>query len=349
VPEAALGPNARQAALTLAKTRETQALDQAPAARTVARSRAVRDSTVRLVANDSALLAGMVERIRPVRARLSAGSQATFRRDSTRVADRLAGHRAAVDSLRRTVSADSGAVAGPLAPAVAEFGRYVRLYRDDHDAALAWVRLLSAAGNAAALDTAVTWLRDSSQLTVPAVVRVAAALHQDWLHGPARRLLDQALARSPHDHGALAVMTGVLYTTGDPAGLLAVARHRLDLAPLDPDAARAVAIGWDLSLNRDSAMTYLALSDSGLGWHVRAGAFAVGRATTTLEGEVRTAGSTMRPALELVFEFLDAGGAVVGAAPVAVPPLAPGARAPFRARLERGGAASWRYRPSPRP
>lgn len=344
VPVEAMGPGARPAARAVAKNYETRALEQAPAARTVARSRAVRDSTARLVANDSTLLAGMVARVRPVRARLSAASLATYRRDSSRVADRLAGNRAVRDSLRRSVGADSVTVVGPLGPAVEQFGKYVRLYRDDADAVLTWFRLLAAAGNGATLDTAVTWLRDSSLVTVPELVRVAAALHRDWRHGPARRLLDHALEKSPYDHGALAVMTGVRYFTGEPAGLLAVARRRLDLAPLDPDAARAIAIAWDLSLNRDSALKYLALSDSGLGWNVRAGAFWVGQHATSLEGQVTNAGAAPRPALELVFEFLDAGGAVLGAVPVTIPPLAPGARAPFQARLAQGGAASWRYR-----
>jgi tetratricopeptide (TPR) repeat protein len=345
VPREALGPGARQAALAVAQTYETRALEQAPAVQTVARSRAVRDSTARLIAVDSTMLAGMVERVRPRRARLSSGALAAFRRDSSRVAARIAGNRAVLDSLRGSVTVDSATVVGPLGPAVEQFGTYVRRYPDDADAVLTWVRLLSAAGHGAALDSAVTWLRDSSRLTVPGLVRVADALYRDWLNGPARGLLDHALERSPYDHGALAVLTGVLYVTGDPTGLLAVARRRLDLAPLDPDAARAVAIAWDLSFDRDSALKYLALSDGGLGWNLRAAAFGVGRHTTSLEGQVTNAGAAPRPALELVFEFLDAGGAVLGAVPVTIPPLAPGARAPFQARLAQGGAASWRYRP----
>jgi tetratricopeptide (TPR) repeat protein len=345
IREQALTPNARQAALAVAKTYETGALEQAPAIQTVAASRVVRDSTARLVANDSMLLAGMLDRVRPIRARLSAASLAAFRRDSTRIAARLAGHRAALDSLRRSVGADSATVVAPLRPALEQYGKYVGLYRDDADALLTWFRLLSAAGNRAALDTAATWLMDSSRVTVPGLVRVAAALYRDWLHGPARRLADHALEKSPYDHGALAVLTGVLYATGDPAGLLAVARRRFELAPLDPHAARAIALGWDLSLNRDSALRYVALSDSGLGWNVRAGPFRVGLAATSLEGEVVNAGATPRPALELAFEFLEARGAVLGTATVAIPPLAPGARAPFQARVARGGAASWRYRP----
>jgi tetratricopeptide (TPR) repeat protein len=344
VREERLGPGARQAALSVAKTYETRAVEQAPAVRTVARSRAVRDSTARLVALDSTLLAGMVARVRPIRARLSATSLAAFRRDSTRVASRLAGNRAARDSLRRSAGADSAAVVGPLAPAVEQYGKYVRLYPDDREAVLAWVGLLAAAGNPAALDTAVTWLVDSSLVGVPGLVRVAAAMHRDWLHAPARRLLDHTLEKSPYDHGALSVLTGVLYVAGDSAGLRSVARRRLDLAPLDPDAARAVAIAWDLSLNRDSALRYLALSDTGLGWNVRAGALMLGQSVTALDGQVTNVGKGPRPALELVFEFLDAGGAVLGAVPVSVPPLAPGAQAPFQARLARGGAASWRYR-----
>jgi hypothetical protein len=293
------------------------------------------------------MFAGMLQRVRPIRARLSTGAVAAFRRDSSRIAARIAGNRAVLDSLRSKAGADSATVVGPLGPAVEQSGKYVRLYRDDADAVLTWFRLLSAAGNGAAIDSAVTWLRDSSLVGVPGLVRVAAALQRDWLHRPASRLLDRALDKSPNDHGALSVLTGVLYVTGDSAGLRSVARRRLDLAPLDPDAARAMAIAWDLSLNRDSALKYLALSDTGLGWNVRAGALTLGQGLTSLDGQVTNVGKVPRPALELVFEFLGARGAALGAVTVTIPPLAPGARAPFQARLARGGAASWRYRPRP--
>jgi hypothetical protein len=344
VPASALIPGERQAALAVAKAHETRAVEQAPAIRTVARSRAERDSVARLAANDSTQLAGMVEQIRPLRARLAARSLAAFRRDSSRVATRLAERRSTLDSLQRAVAADSSGIAAPVARPVEQFGTYLRRFPDDGDAAQTWFRLLSAAGRRPALDTALTWLVDSAQVGGPVLVRIAAALHQDWLHGHARRLAEAALQRNANDHGALAVLTGVYHATGQPAELLAVARRRVGLAPLDPAAARAMAIAWDLSLNRDSALAWLALSDSGLGWNVRPGSLTLGQRVTALRGEVVNVSPVHRPGLDLVFEFLDARGAVVGAVTMAVPALAPGARAPLDVRLEQGGAVSWRYR-----
>jgi len=48
--------------------------------------------------------------------------------------------------------------------------------------------------------------------------------------------------------------------------------------------------------------------------------------------------------LTLVFEFLDGAGGVASTATATVPALEQGGRAPLAVRVDRGGAASWRYR-----
>jgi hypothetical protein len=70
----------------------------------------------------------------------------------------------------------------------------------------------------------------------------------------------------------------------------------------------------------------------------------MGEHSAALSGYVINAGPAPRPAMTLLFEFLDAGGTVLGSATAEVPELQPGARSRFAVRLEQGGTASWRYR-----
>ena len=72
--------------------------------------------------------------------------------------------------------------------------------------------------------------------------------------------------------------------------------------------------------------------------------FTPGDNVTNLNGYVRNASARALPAMTLVFEFLDASGAVSFAERVAIPALEPGARGPIEIRSEQAGAVAWRYR-----
>jgi hypothetical protein len=175
-------------------------------------------------------------------------------------------------------------------------------------------------------------------------VQAALSLYGDGLYAEARRIAAAALARNPNDHGALGITTHVNHALGDAAALLETAERRLALTPLDPAAARAVALAHDLAGRRDSASRWLAVADTGLAWNVHVTQFQPTDRAASLNGYVRNAVPRALPPLELVFEFLAADGSVVATAPVSVPALEPRGRAPLAVRVEQGGVASWRYR-----
>jgi hypothetical protein len=234
-------------------------------------------------------------------------------------------------------------VATALAPAAAAYAAYTARYPDDADAAVQLLRLRIATGDRAALGAAVERLATSGASS-PALVQAALSLYGDGLYEQARRVAGAALARNPNDHGALGIATHVNHALGDAAALLETAQHRLALAPLDPAAARAVALAHDLAGRRDSTARWLAVADTGLAWNVYVTQFQPSDHAASLNGYVRNAVPRPLPALELVFEFLAADGAVVATAPVSVPPLEPNGRSPLAVRVEQGGAAGWRYR-----
>ncbi|HET7040139.1 MAG TPA: FxLYD domain-containing protein [Gemmatimonadales bacterium] len=336
----------RQASFDVARAYETRAYQQVPATQTVARTRADRDSTARRVTGDSTQLARILAEVGGIRAqgqRLSPRALEAFQRDSTALTTRLASARPARDSLAARAAADSAAAADALAPAIAQYTSLVERYPDDPDAPLVLLRLLSAAGDRAGLDAAVERVARSTHAD-QSVVGTAASLQEDGQSAAAARLLEAVLERNPNHHGALAVLTGVLHQAGQGQPVLDVARRRIALAPLDPNAFRAMAVGWNLLGQEDSTLRYLALADTGLGWHVLPAGLNLGEHSATLSGYVVNAAATPRPALQLEFEFLDASGSVLGTASADVPALEPRGRSRFSVRVEQGGVASWRYR-----
>jgi hypothetical protein len=175
-------------------------------------------------------------------------------------------------------------------------------------------------------------------------VPAATALYGDGLNAQAARLAEAALTRNPNDHSALTLATYVYHALGDAERVRAVAERRRALAPLDDAAARAVALAWDLAGVPDSAMWWRAVADTGLGWEVHVTQFQTTEHSTSTNGYVVNGLPRALEPLTLIFEFLDAEGTVAFSAPVTVPALEQGGRAPLAVRVDRGGAVSWRYR-----
>jgi len=337
----------RQAELEVARAYETRALTDVPATRTAAQRRTARDSSLRAIAHDSTLLARIVSDIAAMRAgggRLTPQARAAFERDSTLLESRLAAARAARDSLVPQAATDSAAAAAALAPAVEAYAGYLERHPDDADAALQALRLYATTGDRAGLDALVARIVASPEVSVASLVQAALSLYSDGLLAPAERLVRAALTRQPYDHGALNVGTYVYNALADTARLQDIAQRRLSLAPFDPAAARAKALAWNLAGDGDSARSWVAAADTGLGWNVQITQFQATEHGSTVSGYVRNAAQRALPAIDLVFEFLDADGAVLGTSSVAVPALDVRGRAPISARLEQQAAASWRYR-----
>jgi tetratricopeptide (TPR) repeat protein len=345
--DTAHGARLRQAALDVARAYEGRAVQTVPTTLTVGQTRLARDTTGRRIARDSALLDRIVTEVGGIRsggARLNPQALAAFQRDSTRLESRLAEARRARDSLGSRAAEDSAAAVGAVAPALRYYRRYAERYPDDADAAIQQLRLAAILGDQAALDQLVDQVARSPHVTNASLVPAAMALYGDGLNAQAARLAEAALTRNPNDHAALALATYVYHAVGDAGRLRETAERRLALAPLDDAAARAMALAWDLAGGTDSAMRWRAVADTGLGWEVHVTQFQATEHATAANGYVVNGLPRGLEPITLLFEFLDGEGAVMFSTPVAIPALDPGARAPVAARVDRGGAVSWRYR-----
>jgi len=345
--DTAHGPRLRQAALDVARAYESRAFQTVPATLTVGQTRLARDTTGRRIARDSALLARIVAEVSEIRSgggRLNPQALATFQRDSTLLETRLAETRRARDSLTSRAAEDSAAVVAAVAPALSAYQTYAERYPDDGDAALQQLRLAATLGDRATLDRFVDQVSQSPHVANASLVPAAMALYGDGLHDHAATLAAAALARNANDHAALALATYVYHAQGDAARLRTIAERRRALAPLDDAAARATAWAWDLAGVPDSAARWRAVADTGLGWKVHVTQFQATEHSTFANGYVANGVPRGLDPLSLVFEFLDAEGAVTFSVPVTVPALERGGRAPLAVRTDRGGAVSWRYR-----
>jgi tetratricopeptide (TPR) repeat protein len=345
--DTAHGQRLRQASIEVARGYESRAFQDVPASLTVGQTRLSRDTTAQRIVNDSTLLDRIVTEVSGIRAagqHLNPQALASFQRDSTLLETRLATARHAHDSLVGRAATDSAAVVAALAPAQRAYGRHAELYPDDAEVLLQRVRLAAAMGDRATLDDLVTQVTKSAHVTTTSLVPTAMALFGDGLNQPAARLAEAALSRNPNDHAALALATHVYHGLGDAERLHAIAARRLELAPLDDAAARAMALAWDVAGTPDSVARWLAVADTGLAWKVHVSQFQATEHSTSVNGYVANAVPRALGPLTLTFEFLDDGGAVVFSTAVDVPALEPRGRAPLSVRVDQGGAASWRYR-----
>jgi tetratricopeptide (TPR) repeat protein len=345
--DTAHGARLRQAALEVARGYEGRAFQTVPATLTVGQTRLARDTTNQRITRDSTLLDRIVTEVSGIRAggaRLNPQALATFQGDSTLLETRLTEARRARDSLAARAGADSAAVADAVAPALHWYQRFADRYPDDGDAAIQQIRLAATLGDRAALDRLVDQVTRSPHVANTSLVPAATALYGDGLNAQAARLAEAALTRNPNDHSALTLATYVYHALGDAERVRAVAERRRALAPLDDAAARAVALAWDLAGVPDSAMWWRAVADTGLGWEVHVTQFQTTEHSTSTNGYVVNGLPRALEPLTLIFEFLDAEGTVAFSAPVTVPALEQGGRAPLAVRVDRGGAVSWRYR-----
>ncbi|MDH5197004.1 MAG: hypothetical protein OEY20_07115 [Gemmatimonadota bacterium] len=337
----------RQAYLEVARGYESRALQHTPAALTVGQTRMARDTTGERIASDSALLDRIVTEVSGVRAsggRLNPQALAAFQRDSALLENRLGTARHALDSLQARAAEDSSATVAALAPALRYFSRFIDDYPKDFEVAIQLLRMQATAGDRAALDALVERVAASADAAPSAVVPAAMSLYGDGLYEDAARLLEGSLAHHPNDHAALGLATHVYYAQRNAERLMSIAQQRLALAPLDDGGARAVALAWDVAGQADSARRWVAMADTGLGWHVRVTQFQTTEHSTSVTGYARNARPQALGPLTLLFEFLDDEGGVAFTSSVTIPALEPGGRAPLSVRVDRGGAASWRYR-----
>ena len=309
-------------------------------------ARIARDTIQPTIERDSTVFAQMVGRVQAIRAggrQLDPQSLQAFQQESTTVASRLDRARTARDSVHRQAVADSQAAAEVLDPAIEAFKAFVEAYPDEGEAAMKLARLYSAAGRRTALTTLIERVATSEAVSATDMVQGALTLSNDGQAAAAERLLDAALTRNPYDYNALYVLARLLYSRRDAERLPEVAQRLRALDPLSQNAMRTTAMAFDVLGQRDSVSHYVARADTGIGWNVNVTQFTPRDSSTVLAGAVSSVARGPLPPVTLVFEFLDTEGQVLFSETVDVPALEPRARERISVRLDKGGAAAWRY------
>ncbi len=331
----------RQALLNLARGYDAAGFES-PAIQRIAQTRMQRDSLLRVIARDSALLAGLIaewggKRLRPE-------VQQAVSRDSARLASKLAQAQEALPMAQEALARDSAAVDAALAPALEAYTAYLDAYPDDADATERLLRRVSLAGRKGQMDRLITRLLELDDVSPPQLTQIGVQLFNDGHTAAATQVLETALQRNRYMRNALFLLCRAYYALEDAEKLQVVARQLLDIDPLNPQSVRMMAAAWNLAGHQDSTLAYIALADTGIGWSVTVTQLVPTATTSVVNGSVANIAARPLPATSLEFDFLDTAGNVLGTASVPVPALQPRARQQISARIEQGGAVAWRYR-----
>ncbi|MCH7874998.1 MAG: hypothetical protein IH965_06865 [Gemmatimonadetes bacterium] len=340
------GQRLKQAQLELARAYETRAYQNQAIIRAPL-TRMNRDSMVRMVGRDSTRLATMLGRVQEIYDRgrqLDPESRGVFEQESTTVATRLGGYRAARDSLTAAAIADSVDAMESLAPALDRYRAYLDRFPDDVTAAMNLARLYSAAGDSDKLSALIDRIVVADNADASALVQGGMSLFGEGQHVSAARMLEAALKINPNHRTALLMLCRSYYALQEQEKLMPVARRLAVIDPLNSNAVRMLALGWALAGDRDSVGYYVAMADTGIVWHVNVQQFMTRKTLTRLTGSVRNLVPRPLPATTLLFEFLDSDGNVLFSFPVEVPALEPRARSSISIREQQGGSVAWRYR-----
>jgi tetratricopeptide (TPR) repeat protein len=322
----------------------------APAVQEVPVLRVRRDSITRTLAADSVVLAKIVAASQARKARrgtLAPADQRVFTRDSATRAQAMASGRTERAAALAQLAADSAALAGAFAPAIAALSDFVAAYPDAVDAAT-WLATLDAESGRSAEAVAVfdTLAAHAHGLDPSEVLATGERLVNQGLYRAGSRALALALERNPYNRGALYALGIAYYQLHDSTHLLPVAKQLWALDPLNRATLRLVATGWDLRGRRDSTLAYLARADTGLAVEVVVSAFVKGPSDADFTALATNHKSVPSPPLHLTVEFLDEHGQVIATLPYDVPSLPPGATHEIDLKASGKGIAGWRYRAS---
>ncbi len=335
----------KQALRELARGYETKAYEN-QAILTAPQTRQSRDSVSDLIATDSTRLAAMVGRVADILEagrRLDDASRQAFEQESTAVATKIEGMRAARDSLTERAATDSTAVATSLGPAIESYQTYLAAYPDDVAASLSLARMFSLTGRGEELNALVERVVDLETTDRLALVTGGQSLYAEGQHLAAARLLEKALTLNPFDRNALIILGNTYYALKDGERLRAAAERLMGIDPLNARSVRVMALVFALEGDRDSTIHYLGLADGGIQWNVTVNQFMARDEVTSLAGSIRNLTREQLPPTTIVFEFLDAEGTVLFSEPVEVPELDPRGRERLSVRRRQGGAVAWRY------
>lgn len=237
--------------------------------------------------------------------------------------------------------------------AVKELTDYVAWEPSDVDAKRALAASLRATGKAeeaAKLDQELLAAAEASgTLTAGDMMGMGVTFFNDKKYAEAAEAFEKVLAKEPSNRDALFNLANAHYALQDGEALVTSAGKLVAAEPLSEDSWKLLSQGYRILNNQDKLMeTVTRLVELPTGVNVTAfrpgaggaaiEAEAVGRPAQTIEGkEIPPVAKT------LVFEFLDAQGAVVATAEAEIPALQPAAKHEFSVAAEGAGIVGWRY------
>lgn len=182
-----------------------------------------------------------------------------------------------------------------------------------------------------------------------AEMATAIALYNEKKYAEAAAAFEKVLTTEPNNRDALYGLSNAYIGLKSPK--LADAAARLTaIEPMNDDAVRMLANGQRLA-KKETLANKTAVKLIGMPTTVKVSQFAPTPAGATVTGtatgrEAESAqGKPVAPKpYTLIFEFLDAKGAVVANQEVQVPALKPGESQPVEAKAEGSGIAAWRYK-----
>lgn len=321
-----------------------------PATQRWQHTRFSRDSTQRLLAIDSVILARIEASSASRRtrgARLTPADQQAFSRDSSGRARGVADRRAALVARAQAVAADSAAAQPAYEPAIKAIRSYLEAYPDAADAVTGLASLYYQSGRLSEADAGFEAIYPSSRKLDPDVAIEAGrgALRANAF-AVGTKLLERGLEQLPYDRDALVDLANGYQALRDSAHLLPVAQRLAAIDPLNRTTLRFLAAGWDLRGRRDSAQKYRDLADGGLQVEIAITNFQRDSSGYSLSGVASNAGSTPAPVQRLTFEFLDALGHVQVTQAIEIPPLPPQGSKQIEIHIPGTALIAWRYRPS---
>lgn len=128
--------------------------------------------------------------------------------------------------------------------------------------------------------------------------------------------------------------------------MLGMAQRLVAVDPMNRNSVRLLAQAWQVKGNGDSALHYVTLADSLLPVDVTIGNFTTEDQGASVSGIVTNYHDTPVDSMQLVFEFLNQAGDVVGTQTLDIPKLEAGANHPFQLQVTGAGILAWRYRKS---
>jgi cytochrome c-type biogenesis protein CcmH/NrfG len=307
-----------------------------------------RDSLERFIANDSIIMARILESAASRRERdhrLSASDQQVFARDSAARADSVERGRVARAALIQRAMADSAALAAAFAPAMAAYHALLEAFPASPDAAATLATLYAQIGlpeqGAAAIERLRPHLPAMDAAELFDTGRRLAELN---VRPAAARAYELVLDKNPYHRDGLLGLTRAYLHARDAPRALATARRLLAIDPSNRGGVRLFADAWALSGAPDSAVKYRRVADSGLVLDVAVTSFQVENGQAVLGGTVNNTGTAPSGALRIVVEFLDAAGAVRASQVVNVPSIPAGQSRAFETRAAGQRIRGWRYR-----